>query len=339
MTQPTPDLLIQRLRDGALEQLIELCIAQIEQRPVADLLPAELLAERSVAALQAAAAAPELERRLAEQLELVRGSTIMPRADGRAFPPGETLRDHIPEELTAPVEALLSEPYLPDRELVLRLLDHPAMHSLIQEVLHATLVRFVRKMRSLEPTKRLRSGLGKRMPVPSSLSRLKDLGSGVVSVVGSEIESQLDQRVGEYVTQVISAVLAQVATLLTAPERAETMGDWRAYGMRVVMETELEAFAREARKLEPEQAVATAARAVRSLAQREGLEDELTLLWRRALAPWEERALGELLGELGLGEVWRSGLRDWLSDLLVPVLDTTAFSAWLEALLGMIEES
>jgi hypothetical protein len=339
MTQPSPDLLIQRLRDGALEQLIDLCLDEIAQRSVADLLPPELLADRAVAALKAMAEAPELEDRLREQLHLLRQQAILPGEQGRAYPPGETLRDHLPNELTDPVEALLAEPYLPDREFVLRLLDHPAMHSMIQEVLHATLVRFARKMRSLEPTRRIRSGLGKRVPVPSSLSRLKDLGSGVVSVVGSEIESQLDQRVGEYVSQVISAVLAHVATLLTTPERAETMGDWRAYGMRVVLDTELEAFAIEARKLDPEQAVTAAAEALRRLAEREGLASEIALLAGQALAPWRERRLGALLAELGLEEIWRDSLRGWLLEQISPVLETTAFSAWLEALLGMREES
>lgn len=330
------DLVLERMRDGALEALIEICIDDLLARPIGQLLPAELVAQRAVAALRDAAAAPGLEEQLRQQLTTLREQAIEPDASGRAYASGHTLRRHLPPELTDPVEELLAEPWLPERDLVLRLLDHAAMRSLLQEVLHAALVRFARKMRSLKPdTSKLKAGLGRR--VPTGLSRLKDLGSGVVSVVGSEIESQLDARVGEFVTQAISAVLGHVATLLTAPERAETMGDWRAYGFRVVLDTELEAYAAELRKLDPERAVAATAGAVRALAERDSLEAELTELVTDAMAPWAQRSLGEQLRALGLEDAWRSTLVSWLQEQLEPVLETTAFRAWLQALLGTTE--
>ncbi len=339
MSQPDAELVLERLRAGALEALIDLCLDELLARPVSDLVSPRFVAQRAVVFVQQAAASDQLEPWLERQLDTLLNQTILPDDSGRAYPPGETLRKHIPEELTAPIEELLAEPYLPDRDLVLRLLDHHAMHSLIQEVLHATLVRFAKKMRSLEPTKRLRTGLGKRVPMPSTLSRIKDIGTGVVSVVGSEIEAQLDQRVGEFVSTVISAVLGQVATLLTAPERAETMGDWRAYGMRVVLDTELEAFAVEARKLEPQRAVTATARAVRALAKRDSLEDELTELVEQAIAPWRELTLGDQLEALSLEDTWRETWRGWLQEQLAPVLETTAFRAWLQALLGTADNS
>ena len=338
MTPLDPEAVLERLRAGALDALIDLCLDELLARPVSQLVSPGFVAQRAVAVLRQAAASPTLEPWLAEQLATLRAQLILPDDSGRAFPPDENLRTHLPRELTDPIEELLAEPYLPDRELVLRLLDHHAMHSLIQEVLHATLVRFARKMRSLKPdTSRLRSGLGKR--VPTGLSRLKDLGSGMVSVVGSELEAQLDQRVGEYVNQAISAVLGHVATLLTAPERAATMGDWRAYGLRVVLDTELEAFAAEARKLDPDHAVAATAGAVRALAARETLEGELTELVRRAMAPWEQQTIGALLQTLGLEQALRETWREWLGEQLSPVLETTAFRAWLQALLGTTDQT
>jgi hypothetical protein len=339
MSQPTTDQILARLRDGALDSLVELCLDDLLERPVVPgLLRPETVAQRAVSVLRATAASPRLEPWLRDQLEELRARTIEPDASGRAHSPGATLRDHVPAELSAPLEELLTEPWLPDRALVLRLLDHEAMHSLIHEVLHAALTRFAKKMRSLKPdTSKLRSGLGKR--VPGSLSRLKDIGSGVVSVVGSEIESQLDQRVGEFVSQAISAVLGHVATLLTAPERAETMGDWRAYGLRVLLDTELEAWAVEARKLDPERAVQAMAKALRALAGRDTLEAELTDLIGVALDPWREQRIGELLRELGIEEAWREAGRSQLVELLGPVLDTTAFHAWLHALLGTADQS
>lgn len=333
MTTADTERVLELLRAGALEALIDICLDELLARPVSQLISPELVARRTMVILRATADSPTLEPWLEEQLDALLAQYIQPDDSGRAYAEGETLRRHLPRELTDPIEELLAEPYLPDRELVLRLMDHQAMHSLIQEVLHATLVRFAHKMRSLKPdTSRLRSGLGKR--VPPGLSRLKDLGSGVVSVVGSEIESQLDQRVGEYVSQAISVVLGHVATLLTAPERAETMGDWRAYGLRVVLDTQLEAFAAEARKLDPKRAVAATAGAVRSLAARETLEAELAELVQAAMGPWQHHSIGQLLSSLELEQACRSSWRAWLREQLAPVLETTAFEAWLQALLG-----
>jgi hypothetical protein len=334
MPQPDADLILERLRSGALEALIDICLDDLLQRPIGQLVSSSLVASRLVAALGELASSPTLEPWLREQLTTVKASTIEPSGPGgRAFPPGDTPRRFLPAELTAPVEELLAEPYLPDRELVLRLLDHEAMHSLIQEVLHASLTRFAQRMRSFKPdTSRLKAGLGRR--VPGRLSKLKDLGTGMVSAVGSEIESQLDQRVSEFVSHAISAVLAHIATLLTAPERAETMGDWRAYGLRVVLDTELEAFATEARKLDLEHAVGAMVRAVRALAEREGLEAELEAGLDKVLQPWSERKLGQQLEQLGIEQAWRDLWRSWLSEQLAPVLNTTAFRAWLQDLLG-----
>jgi hypothetical protein len=331
------DLVLERLQSGALDALIEICLDDLFARPIQQLLPAELVAQRIVQALRDAAEAPQLEAQLGQQLATLREQAIEPDASGRAFAPGHTLRRHLPAELTDPIEELLAEPWLPERDLVLRLLDHEAMRSLIQEVLHASLVRFARKMRSFKPdTSKLKAGLGRR--VPTGLSRLKDIGSGVVSVVGSELESQLDARVGEFVSQAISAVLGHVATLLTAPERAETMGDWRAYGFRVVLDTELEAFAAEARKLDPDRVVAATLHAVRALAARDSLEAELTELVSDVMAPWAQRSLGEQLGTLGLEQTWRTTASTWLREQLEPVLQTTAFRAWLQALLGTTDK-
>jgi len=214
-------------------------------------------------------------------------------------------------------------------------MDHEAMHGLIQEVLHATISRFARKMRSFKPdTTRFKAGLRRAAPVPPGLSRLRSIGSAAVSAMGSEIESQLDQRVGDFVSQAISAVMGHIATLLTAPERAETMGDWRAYGLRVALETELEVYATEARKLDPERVVQTVTRALEALAARESLERELVAGLEAPLEQIGATTLGEWLRGAGLEETWREAAVAWLGDQLLPVTETTAFRAWLQGWLG-----
>ncbi len=338
MTELELDALVQRLHDGALASLFDLVLDDLWSKPVTELLEPAFLAARISTALRESADDPKLEAWLGEQFARWRDATIEPGPDGRAFPPGETLRRWITPEISEPAEALLSEPYLPDRDLVLRLMDHEAMHSLIQEVLHASISRFARKMRSFKPdTSRLKAGLRRAAPVPSGLSRLRSIGSAAVSAVGSELESQLDQRVGDFVSQAISAVMSHIATLLTAPERAETMGDWRAYGLRVVLDTELEVYAAEARKLDPDRAVSATLTALRALAKRPTLERELEDHLQLALAPLGELSLGAWLRDAGLEETAREAAHTWLVQHSKPVLGTTEFRAWLQGWLGMGE--
>ena len=156
----------------------------------------------------------------------------------------------------------------------------------------------------------------------------------MVSAVGSELESQLDQRVGDFVSQAISAVMAHIATLLTAPERADTMGDWRAHGLRVALDTDLEDFAAEGRKLDLDRAVQVTLQALETLAGRETLEQDMRAHLEATLAPLGEATLGEQLRATGLDQAWREAWLSWLARHLDPLLETTAFRAWLQNWLG-----
>jgi len=330
-----PERLVARLEQGWLGALADLCLDEVLARRAGDLLPASVLARHLAAGIRQAAARPDLRPWLAERLVALRSRSLDPGPGGRRFPRGDTLRGHLPAELTDPLERLLAEPYLPDRALVLRLLDHDAMHTLIQEVLQAALVHFARKMRSLGPDgSLLKAGLGRAARLPPGLSRLRSIGSDVVSAVGSELEYQLEQRVSEHVSQAISAVLGQVATLLSAPERAATMGDWRAYGLRVVLDTELEAFAAEGRKLDPALAARALADGLTALARHPDLEARIEAGALDALAPWADRTLGSLLDDAGLRGAWRDAWREAVVTGAGPILRSPGFQAWLAGWLG-----
>ena len=335
MSTPDLDLLIRRLDEGDLRALADLVLDHVLDCPVGELLPVTVVSRHVASGLRAAAARPDLEAWAEARLREGVAASIAPGPGGRRFSKGDTLRAHVPAELTSPLERLLGEPYLPDRALVLRLLDHEAMHSLIAEVLQAAMVRFARKMRSMGPdTAALRAGIGRAARLPPGLSRLRSLGTGVVSAVGSEIEYQLEQRVSEHVSQAISAALGQIATLLTAPERAATMGDWRAYGLRVLLDTELEAFAVEARKLDVARAARALTEGLTALARREGLEGEMAEILAATPAPWRERRLGDLLGETGLEAAWREAWWALVEAQARPLIHSPAFRAWLAAWLG-----
>ncbi len=335
-------ILMQRLRDGSLEALVDLALDEFQSRPLAELADPAWLAQRMVGALQAAADNPSSEAWLRERLAGLRARMAEPEA----FDADDNLRRRLPAELIEPAQALLAEPYVPERALMLRLLDHEAMHSLIQEVLHDILVRFGRKLRNLTPDTgrlaadagRLAAGLGRgrlaaglgRSRLPSGLSRLKDLSTGVASVVGAELEHQLDQRAREFGSQAISAVLGQVATLLTAPERAETLSDWRAHGLGVILDTELADWAKELRKLEEEQLLGTAKGMLQALARREGLQEEIEALARSAMDELGSTSFGDQLQESGMEQEWRETTRSLLLESLSSLIETPAFQSWLE---------
>jgi hypothetical protein len=140
------ELLLRRLENGGLESLATLTIDHLLARPVAELVDPEWVARQVVLALEAVSAGPETEQWLAKRI-----------ADLRETVPAGTVGDRMPDEIRRPLRDVVGRPYLPDRVLVGRLLDHAAMQRLLRDVLVGALRGFVAKLKA---------------PVPRPLSKL-----------------------------------------------------------------------------------------------------------------------------------------------------------------------
>jgi hypothetical protein len=303
--------LLRRLENGGLESLATLTIDHLLSRPVAELVDPAWVARQVVLALEAVSAGPETEQWLGKRI-----------ADLRETVPAGTIGDRMPEEIRRPLRDVVGRPYLPDRMLVGRLLDHAAMQRLLRDVLVGALRAFVARLKA---------------PVPRPLSKLRAMGGkalqeGLLGGLSQEIERQAEARIRDFVDGAVQSFVEQVADHVTAPEHAQAYAAFRVHLVDTLLDTELAVFAAEIEKLQPEALVATGAATARALARREGFEGEIAGALRAAIDASSGRSLGELLAEAGVREDWRRETEEQLATQAKNLVETEAFRRWLEGL-------
>ena len=323
------DVVRARLRGGALDRFAALAVEDLLGRPLHDLVASPVVAAALAGAVRRAAADPATAAGLRAESRRLATRAASPRH------PRARLRRRVPREIADPLRALLAEPWVPERDLVLRLIDHAAIHSLVQEVLLESVVGFARRIRSLAPERLPHLARAvRRAPALPGLSRLRALGSGVVTAVGSEIEEHLEQRAREFVAQGIRSALVHVATLLTDPGRSGTLADWRAHVLDAVLDTNDAAWAREARKTDPDRVAGAVIEGLEGLAARPDLEATLGEALSRAAGPWAQGTLGERLAAAGLLDAFREAAVALLRERAAALVEAPAFHDFLDEILA-----
>ncbi len=294
-----------RLRAGGADRLADLMLEDLLDRPVAELVDARWLAERLVASLRSAAADPRVEGWFRDRVN-----------DLRARVPQGT--PEVPAAIRGPLRDLLLRPYVPDRAIVGRLLDHDTARLLLKNLFQDLLVAFARRIRPPVVPKAPLGGLG----------RLGKLGEGMLGAVGHELEHQIEQRAREFTDQATQKLVEKMADHLCNAELVVEYGAWRAYGLDVLLATDARALAGEVEKLDPEALIATGAALVRGIAAREELVSEVEAVLTAAMESTGSRSTRELLG--GVEEHGLDLLRDLLRQRARAVVETSAFERWFE---------
>ena len=326
------DQILSRLRAGMVEELADLVVDHILDRPVTELVDPDWLAGQVVHSLQAATAGPRTEDWLREQVQGLRSRV----PEGR-------IGDHVPEEIADPLREVLARPVIFDRALVGRLLDHEAARGLVKDLLRGSLDGFTARLRTLSaavPTAPASASRG--------FGRLKALSQGVKTVsegvlggIGKELEERSAQRISEFLDASLSAAMGQVADHITSPRHAAAYGAYRVHIMDTLLQTEMGLLNQELEKLDPDSLVATGAATARAVARREGLKDELAQAFRAALAEAGDQTVRGFLAETGIEEAagtgadaqWRQDLKEQIAAQTKAFVDTDAFSDWLLRLL------
>jgi hypothetical protein len=264
------------------------------------------LARQLAASARDAAADPRVE-------EWFRARVVDARARVPSGPPV------VPHEIRGPLRDVLARPYVPDREILGRILDHDAARLLLRNLFQDVLVAFARRIRPTMP------GQGKPLPVFKGLHRL---GGNMLAAAGHELEQQVEHRAREFMDAGVQRLVEKLADELCNPRLVNEYGEWRAHAMDVLLATDLTRLAAEVEKLDPEALVATGAALVRGIAGREELVGQLEQVLRAALDASENRSVRELLGGLevhGIGMI-----RDVMRQRARAVVETDAFAAWWE---------
>lgn len=301
----------QRLRDGGAARLADLLLDDLLDRPVRELVEPRWLAERLVSSLRSAAADPRVESWFRDRVNDL-------RARVPAGPPA------VPVAIRTPLTELMRRPYVPDRALVGRLLDHDTARLLLKNLFQDLLVAFARRIRP--------PNLNVPKPSIPALGRLSKLGEGVLGAVGQELEQQVEQKAKEFADQAAQRLVEKMADHLCDPSLEREYGAWRAYGLGVLLGTDSRRLAAEVEKLDPEALIATGAALVRGIAGRDELVGELTSVLELAMETTGSRSARELLG--GVEEHGLDLARDLLRQRARAIVDTPAFEAWFDEFIG-----
>ena len=307
-----------RLRDGGADRLADLLLDDVLSRPPGDLFDPAWAARQLAAAARTAAHDRKLEDMLRARIKELR----------QKVPPGHP---PLPDAVRPPIEQLLRRPYLPDRLLVGRLLDHETAQLLLKATFQDMLISFARRLKPAIP--------GKPPGLPSlsgSLGRLSRLGEGVIGAVGQEVERQVEEKAREFMEAGVHRLVMTMADHLCDPRYVREYAAWRLHALDVLLSTDMQIYAKEVEKLDPDALVQTGAAIARAVVDRPTLADDLRTIIDAALEQAQGRTIRDLLAEAGaeLSDQGILAMRDLLRARMRAVIETPAFALWFTEMSG-----
>jgi hypothetical protein len=317
---PPADLVLTRLRGAPLDALVAAAVDFVMGRPVAELLDPDWIAEQVVANLRVAAEEEQIEAWFRQQVH-----------DLRTRVPTGRLSAHAPGEVVSPLREILSRPYLPDRDLTARLVNHAAMERIFKDVLVSALQNFAGRITKIASTVSAPKAVSRSFDRLRSIQRRAQ--QGVLGGISAEIDRQARAQISDHVDKSIHAVLSQVADHLCDPHYGELYGEFRAHLLDTLLQEEAATLAAEYDKLDPDHLVSVGAAVARTLARRPGLRDDIAAAARAALETAGGRSLQDFLDESGLETGWRAEMEQRAIEQARDFVDTAQFRDWLTDLL------
>ena len=318
----------QKLRDdsdgGPLDRLAGLAVEQALDTLLVALVPPARLARGAKLALagwlRSEDALPALTRAVDE---------IASRAAGDRRRLGEAL----PDELRHAARELARRPVVPDRQLVLTVIDRPPVRRLVRGLLLNALLDFGHQMSA--PLGGVAQGLSGLAKYAFDTAKLYSGGIGAaVGAVSDEMERQLQKRATEYADAGLAGVFAQIADAVSSPQRAAEAAELRVAVAEGVLELTLLQLSRELVAADVPGAAAIVRKALSRWLRSSEADSTLARWAEQLLAREGGRTLREVLHELGLVEVVQRLGREALRARMGALVASDPFAAWLAELLG-----
>jgi hypothetical protein len=317
----TTSLLLTRLESGLLDGLVGLLVEFLMERPVAELLDPDWIADQVISTLDATTRQEHTEAWIRDRIAEIRERV----PEGSAAP-------HVPEEVSEPLRAVLAREHIPDRDLIGSLIDHAAMEQIFKDVLVGSLSGFAQKISRLSEvvpqSAQLSRGLGRLKALQRKASH------GVLGGLSQELERTARSQIRDHVDKSIHATLSQVADHICAAEHAGLYGAYRVHLLDTLLATDATVLAAEVDKMDPDSLVSTAAAVTRALVKRPGIREEIASVVRMTLEGTAGRSVQDFLDESGLDQGWRTELEQQIATHARVFIKTPEFETWLSQLLA-----
>ncbi|MBX2802454.1 MAG: hypothetical protein KTR31_32540 [Myxococcales bacterium] len=320
---------LQRLREPdspALADLAALVVAQTTATPLAELARPEWIANQVAAGLEAATRGDHLrawvDARIAEQRD-------------RWAAEERPLKGFVPDEALEPLQSLLGRPYVPDEELVYRLIDQPAIRELVHTVLSQTVQGFRKRLGDVDG---MLAGLSRRAAkhgkgLLGNVGRnLGGMAENIVGAVRDEVDHALEGRIADFMDNATTQALRTIADHAADPAQAQALAQLRLAVLDVVLDSPIQELAAEADKLKPEEIIDVVVGAVRSSLADPEFVPRLRSRIADTLQEAGDGTFGDWLDEVELTSVWTRTTTEFVADRLASVVQSDAFETWWQDL-------
>lgn len=309
--------------EGApLGALSKLAIDTLFATPVSKLTSAQKLADWWHGALTGWANSPDAAKALEK---LVEAAVNALNADPR------TLREGTPRALQVATEELAGRPFSPDKQLVMKLIDHKPLRDRIREMVIATVTDFTARAPGAGVAKGV-TGIA-RFAASQVRQRTGALGS-LVGAVGDEVQGQLEKRARDFADVALAGVLAEIADIVSNPARAQEAADIRVAVIRGAQDLKFNQLGRELVNLDVPSGAELLRGQVRQWVASDESKQHLLEGAEEFFAPFANKTVGEIVREWGQEESLRAHYTPWFEDRFRDVVRSDGFGAWLEALLN-----
>jgi len=316
---------LERLRaeDGeALTALARMVVEQATETPLAEIASPRWVASQLKAVLEAGVHGDHVrdwvDRRIAAERE-------------RWGSDERTLREFLATEAEEPLRDLLGRPYVPDEELVFRVIDQAALRGLVRAVLTDAMGRWRKRVSKVD--ERL-GGLGKRAAKRSRglFGNLGGMAENLVESVKEEVENTFDLRVDDVAQGVTQGAneeaMRAIARYLADPEHADAFAEMRLQVLDVLLDATIAELIVEADKLGPEEFVSVIVGALRSTVSQPDFVETTEARVASVMEEAGDGTFGAWLDEVQLREVWADTTTELIAQRLMAVVHTDPFLTW-----------
>ena len=302
--------------DALRGELAKLLVDQELSQPLAARIDVVHLASILTSAFRDLVESPIIERELTKGWE--RLESIAATADESA------LGEHVPMTIVHPLQRLLDQPTAPSRDVVAAVLDHEALHQLIREMLTHELSAFGSRVRSVI------SEQGQRVPGGKLATRLVGMAKGVASVVGSELERQIDDRVQDFVLEAIRGAMDRLMTRISGKSFSPQLAKWRIDVLHALLQLPVHQFVDEILKYGREEFVQRTLELLEAVAQWEGLESTLSELIHPVMESYGDKSAANIFAEMHILDRIRPELLSQSEAAIDRLVENPEFARWLD---------